>query len=767
MTQGAQRADAAPENGADHVFESVAEDWSVVPMSDEYAAPEGWQQAPDAERSIATKVLGAFLILLALAWMAGLGWLAWQGRSDLTIQTAPNWITLGCPPLILLGLIWVMFGRTARRETQRFTRSVAALRNESAALESLLGVVAARLEENHSRLTNEAAKLMSLGDEAADRLGRVAHYLAKESVNLDRKSEALEGAAAAAKVDIGVLLHDLPRAEEQARAVAEAMKQAGLDAHQHAGALESQLSALVARGRDADEVVGGAAQRLAAHLARIESTTATAATRMDEASSGMTAAVDGAMARAAEAVDAARTGLETQGQAMLAMIEQSRAALDRAGDEAGRSLAQKLDAIGGKIETLAEHLSAQDAASHALVSGLSKDLAELDQKFRLLSETGIDGTERLESSIDQVRQRVSQLSAEIGGGTDRASDLIARAQQMAEALTTVVRQLEQTIPASLESVEQQAGRTHAAAAAVLPDLEAMQRAAEGAAATVNQAEASLARQREALDALITNLSEGIGRTEQQLRSLCSATEEADGNARRLVNESGPELVEALLRVRETAQQAAERAREAISDVIPQSAEALGEASRQALGEAVSVAVGEQLTILTQLAERAVAASRRASDRLTRQMLTIGKTTAAIETRIEESERSREEAESHVLTRRVGLLMESLNSTAIDVAKILSNDVTDTAWAAYLKGDRGIFTRRAVRLLSSGEAREIAQHYEADAEFREQVNRYIHDFEAMLRRILVERDGSTLGVTLLSSDMGKLYVALAQAIERLR
>jgi hypothetical protein len=48
-----------------------------------------------------------------------------------------------------------------------------------------------------------------------------------------------------------------------------------------------------------------------------------------------------------------------------------------------------------------------------------------------------------------------------------------------------------------------------------------------------------------------------------------------------------------------------------------------------------------------------------------------------------------------------------------------------------------------------------------------VNRYIHDFESMLRRILADRDSSALGVTMLSSDMGKLYVALAQAIERLR
>ena len=97
----------------------------------------------------------------------------------------------------------------------------------------------------------------------------------------------------------------------------------------------------------------------------------------------------------------------------------------------------------------------------------------------------------------------------------------------------------------------------------------------------------------------------------------------------------------------------------------------------------------------------------------------------------------------------------------------SAEVSDSAWSAYLKGDRGVFTRRAVRLIDTGEAREIVRLYDEDAAFREQVNRYIHDFEAMLRAILAQRDGSPLGVTLLSSDMGKLYVALAQAIERLR
>ena len=93
-------------------------------------------------------------------------------------------------------------------------------------------------------------------------------------------------------------------------------------------------------------------------------------------------------------------------------------------------------------------------------------------------------------------------------------------------------------------------------------------------------------------------------------------------------------------------------------------------------------------------------------------------------RIAEAKADVEHGDQSNFARRVALLIESLNSTAIDVTKIFSNDVTDVAWAAYLRGDRGIFTRRAVRLLDTSQAREIARNYEADPEFRDQVNRYI-------------------------------------------
>jgi hypothetical protein len=902
---GAERTQTEPEQG---FTAATASDW-IGPSETDAQAPEASVEASQARRPAPAGLLGGLIVLLAAAWIGALAYWFWQARPPLSLGNAIAWTATFAGPLALLALLWLMFGRTSRREAERFTRAVEIMTAESRALESVLEIVASRIEDNHSRLRGEAERLMSLGDEASDRLGRVTYYLSKETATLDQKAAALDAAANSAKVDIGVLLHDLPRAEEQARAVADAMKEAGLNAHGQASALEAQLASLAARGRDADEVLGGAAQRMSAHVARIESGSAAAASSMDESSAKMTAAVDSAMSRAAEAVEAARSALDLQGHTTLAAIEQSRAALDKAGEDAARSLGQRIETISGKIETLAGHISAQDAASHALVAGLGKELAELDGWFDRLGRNGGAQSEQLGRSVEAVRASLGSLLQELGSGQEqaggltdragslgtalaaisaelrdelpvalanveahagrareaaasiaplvveversagsaavrlgeseqaagrqreaveallarvaegaagaeerlralgaaaedanesgqriaadtgasvesvrtaaaallddlgagqrRAGDLIESAGQLGSALGGISGRLSEELPAALRTVEEQAGRTRDAAEAIIPIVGDIESMAGAAAARLGDGEAVLARQQESLEALLVRIGEGSASAQDQLRALGAAAEEARAAAQRIAADTGPELIEALLRVREAAGQASERAREAISAAIPASAAALGEASREALERAVSETVERQMAELSAVSERAIETARRASERLTRQMLSLGETAAAIEARIDEERAEREEKESENFSRRVALLIESLNSTAIDVTKILSNEVTDSAWTAYLKGDRGVFTRRAVRLLDRNDAREIARHYEEEPEFRDQVNRYIHDFESMLRRILADRDGSPLGVTILSSDMGKLYVALAQAIERIR
>jgi hypothetical protein len=157
------------------------------------------------------------------------------------------------------------------------------------------------------------------------------------------------------------------------------------------------------------------------------------------------------MARAAEAVDATRGALETQTTAMHASIEHSRATLESAGEDAARSLSERLDSVSGKIEGLAAHLAAQDEASHALVSGLGRELAKLERWFQQLGTSGTSETERLSGAIGAVRDSMGALVTELGGGGEQAGQLIERGREAAGIFEALGGQLQTELPTSLQA----------------------------------------------------------------------------------------------------------------------------------------------------------------------------------------------------------------------------------------------------------------------------------------------------------------------------
>ena len=257
MTMGAERAMA-------HQPDSVT--WDDVADRGDPVAPFRFdrivEEEEEAPAPVGIRLLAGVLIVAALAWVGFAAYALYAEGLPSSLSAWAAWTATASAPLILLALVWLAFGRTSRRESARFIAAVGAMRRESQALESVLGIVSARIAENGQGLNAEAARLMALGDEAADRLGRVTQHLARESADLERRANALDSAAGNARVDIGALLSDLPRAEQQARAAAESLRSAGLAAHEQAAALEGHLAALTARGRDVDDSVGGAAQRL-------------------------------------------------------------------------------------------------------------------------------------------------------------------------------------------------------------------------------------------------------------------------------------------------------------------------------------------------------------------------------------------------------------------------------------------------------------------------------------------------------------------------
>ena len=714
-------------------------------------------------------VLATALVLLALAWTGYIAWSAGRslGAEPLSSPLVAQWLSIAAAPLGVMGLAWLMFGRTRRREAERFTRSVITMRTEARALETVLGVLSQKIDESQASLTDITRRLMALGDEATGRIGGVTRDLDASSERLLRHGEALDRAAESARNDLGVLLQDLPRAEANARSVGELLRGAGAQALQDAADFERQVEALGDKTRQADEIVADAARRLITHLTHIESASAAAAAQVGDAESAVTQATDTLLNRTVGALDEIRAGIDVQAAAVSALVEQASAGFARTGVEASEAIEGHVGNASAALDTLAVKVAEQERASQRMLADVDLALSGLTQRFGELASHGDDRATAILGAIGRARTELESLGADATANDSAVNALAERTTALREEVAVLSVEVRERLTAGFTQAESDADRLLHAARSARPEIEWMREAANEAATRIAETGSSIAAQQDRLAALLASVDDGVSGAEGKLSVLSQAISSAQTDAANLTAETGPALVAAMVQVREAAAHAAERAREAMAAVIPEAAANLSDATREALEQVIRSGIEDRLREVESVAARAVETARAATDRLTQQMLSLGQSATALERHLEEKEVSIREKDSEAFARRVALLIDSMHSASIDVGKILADEIDERAWDSYLKGNRGVFTRRAVKLLDGSEAKAIRAYYENDGEFQQSVNRYVHDFEAMLRRVVAERDGGIMAVTLMSSDTGKLYAALAQAIDRRR
>ena len=715
------------------------------------------------------KIPALLLVVVALAWIGGVSWKIFGSDPGLTAEfiTTLNLIALASGPAAVLAIAYLLVGPTSRRETRRYGRTAQAMRVEASRLDEVLAALVERIEANSIAMREQIILLESKGSQTAQQIAEINESMRENITTLARHSLLLGAAASSAREEMKTLMVDLPDAEQRMNQLTDLLRSAGHVVDSQAAGLQSQLVTLTQRARDADETAGIAAERLAGQLERIEGTARKAAQELRIASEQVEVSMDNAADKASRGIEDARRGMDVQGSAMIAIVEQGREALDRAGIDATRRINERMEEIGLQVDSISARLASQDESSTAMLNHLNQALGEAEARFTSLKETATEHTADLAEAIVSLTDHAERVTTTLGGSAENADELLKRAETFRAAIESCTRDVNSTLPLALAQLEEQLLHSQEALKTALPETERLQQAARSVASSIDEAGEALLRHSSGITSLGNSADRQLDRTRQQAEELSRVIGDAEQSIAGLNSGASAQLVEALHRVRQAANEATERARATLGSVIPDAAEALSTASGEAVRRAVSEPVQHQLAEMSVIAQQALTAVEAASAKLAGQMATIEEASRSIEQRVEEAKAEVERSNQDTLSRRVSLLIESLNSTAIDVTKILSNEVTDSAWAAYLRGDRGVFTRRAVRLLETGEARDIARHYDEEPEFREQVNRYIHDFEAMLRGVLSSRDGNPLGVTLLSSDMGKLYVALAQAIERLR
>ena len=711
----------------------------------------------EPRRSALAYVLPALLILAFAGWTAFFALTYWpEAQTGLNNNRVVELIVNWAVPALLIAVSWLLMMRNSSREATRFGNVAALLRNESDALNQRMRTVNEEISLAREFLSQNARDLESLGRQSSQKLMDSAQVLTAALADSDEKAKILEAVSQSANTNLEQLRKHLPVVTSAAKDVTNQIGSAGNNAQIHIKELIATLERVSDAGKSVHDYIDGVEVRADDMAVKLEQSLSSSAKLLDvrstealDRSAEMATLMDSATQAIANGIAKASGDIDSIFTDSQEHIQSSLTELRQALGEVGSQTEQEKARIGAMIATISAHIHSS-----------TEQISEVDR-------VATEQTSKLAFAVSALGESTRSVGSALTNNQLITQQLIEQSHKLLESLGTANHEISETIPAAMDVLSVQLSDGVAQIKSALSNAESLEELSGNMLEKLNGLEQLIATQRDSVDALMSQSDAHFAARHEQVDALGSSLRQTQSLLQEMSDEANGQLVTALLRVRESTRAAAESSRKILDDELAHISEQLTEQNRTALANALDAQVASMNAAVQEAIERNVELSEAASCLVIKQLAELGEMTTSLESRIADSKNSFESVHDDSFARRMVLLTESLNSTAIDVAKILSNDITDTAWASYLKGDRGVFTRRAVRLLDSGEAKIIANHYGDDSEFREHVNRYVHDFEAIMRLLLSTRDGNAIGVTLLSSDIGKLYVALAQAIERLR
>lgn len=760
---------AAPETALAPETEAPAErDWLDMSSLTDAGEVDASDETLPASSAWRDRIAPALLILLAVGW-TGFALAVATGNFARSPALAdwPALVATIAMPLTLLAVLWMAWLRSGRSEQARFARVATALREENMALNQSMHSLGLHLADAQRQLGEQAKIVQQLGLDTVVRLGESSDKLASNASVIANAHDQLARSGDVAMQRMDGLLAGLPRIDDVAQRLAVNFREAGLVAHQQGANLEARLAAL---GEEAARIAqtgeASTATILEAIVALQEQTKETESDLL--AASARVADVQlAALGKMNSVAASARDDMTATVASMTSRMEASWQQFREGVDTAAAQMDAKLAIARDAGDAMGAQLSAHADASDALASRITAHVAEVGQQLEILDVSVSASTGVIGRAIDDTKAQLGAFMQEVQSGNASAAQLITHAESLLLALDAVTRELDETLPHALDRITSHGKTTQTALSQLRPILDASELVAQSTMSHVNAVQATLKSNEEQMAGHATSQQALADRINGALADAEAALALLREGADEFAEQGGARMIATLNEVRATADSAADEARLTLQKLVSGARDAMQATASEAIDAAFKNEIMAQLTAIEDASARAVAAANGAADRLMRQLITIMDTSASVEQRVSEAEQAIAASDRDSLAKQVGVLTEALKSTAIDVTKILSSEVSDTAWDAYLKGDRGVFARRAVKLVENSEAKEILRIYQNDDGFHASVNQFIHDFEAMLRLLIGARDGSAISVTLLSSDIGKLYVALAQSIDRLR
>lgn len=464
--------------------------------------------------------------------------------------------------------------------------------------------------------------------------------------------------------------------------------------------------------------------------------------------------------------------------ARLAELEAQLATLRVSGTAAAGEVAARVAEVDATLrETAADRLAELEArvsdvraAGAAAAGDVAARVAEIEVGVRAaaaerltalehgLSELGVTGA----ATLGLIETRVVGIEAAVAGLVAP----LAASQASIRALGDDADEVGAKVAAADDRVAERLVASRAAMAALEGEAErlfvsvtALGSSVSEGSELVGAAATRLAAEREAVVTLARDLE---GHFDTARAALAEIQEGSAAAAHAATAGLGTELG----RIAEAADTAAAAMRATLARVVDHAVVALDKAAVAGAETAFGAPVRAQLAAIETATNRAAAAGHETASRLASQMLSLVETVSVVESRVGEVETVMHVRARDSMAARSMRIIEQLNAGSVEVAQMLALAVPDDDWAAYLKGDRSVFARAVTPQLDRETSRRMTRLFQHDATFRAEATHYVGLFEGLIERLLGDRDGEALAATMLSSDVGKIYVALAEASERL-
>ena len=102
----------------------------------------------------------------------------------------------------------------------------------------------------------------------------------------------------------------------------------------------------------------------------------------------------------------------------------------------------------------------------------------------------------------------------------------------------------------------------------------------------------------------------------------------------------------------------------------------------------------------------------------------------------------------------------------DLASAIDHRTAAEVWQRYRRGERSVLDRQLYTSEGRAAFDEISQRYARNGDFRVTVDRYMGDFERLLKDAEAKDSDGRLIQTYLTSETGRVYLILAHASGRL-